>query len=127
MDVLEAVRPEIAKEQATVSKAVLRAGDLLGLNGRRMGVILGLSEASMSRLRSGSLILDKGSKPFELAVLFIKLFLSLDGIMGGDMAAARAWLHNENVAIGQVPAEAIRNVAGLVNTVGYLDGAFAGP
>ena len=36
-------------------------------------------------------------KSFELALLFIRLFRSLDAIVGGDEAVARAWLRNENL------------------------------
>ncbi len=37
---------------------------------------------------TGAYQLDAGSKPFELAVLFLRLFRSLDAIVGGDTAVA---------------------------------------
>jgi len=38
--------------------------------------------------------LEAGTKAFELGVLCVRLFRSLDAIVGSDEAAARAWLAN---------------------------------
>jgi hypothetical protein len=111
----------VADEAAVVTKAVLRAADRLGLPNRVVGAVLGVSEATMSRMGSGAYRLTPGDKPFELAVLFLRLFRSLDAIVGGDAAAARAWLRNENTVLGAAPLTLIESVAGLVNVVGYLD------
>lgn len=82
---------------------------------------LGTSSRSVSRVGSGAFQLDAGSKPFELAVLFLRLFRSLDAIVGGDVAVARAWLRNTNTALGAAPMTLIESVAGLVHVVAYLD------
>jgi len=113
--------PQVADEAAVVTKAVLRAAGRLGLSNRVLAGILGLSEATISRMGSGAYQLSPGDKPFELAVLFLRLFRSLDAIVGGDQLAARAWLQNENTALGAAPVTLIPTVAGLVNVVGYLD------
>lgn len=110
-----------AAEAAVVAKAVTRAADRLDLSNRVLAGVLGLSEASVSRLGSGAYQLDPGGKPFELALLFLRLFRSLDGITGGDSAVAREWLRNENTALGATPVRLIGSVAGLVNVVAYLD------
>ncbi|HUQ88304.1 MAG TPA: MbcA/ParS/Xre antitoxin family protein [Vicinamibacterales bacterium] len=110
-----------AAEPAVVTKAVKRAADRLELSNRVLAAILGLSEATVSRMGAGTYQLDGGSKPFELAVLFLRLFRSLDGIAGGDIAVARAWLRNDNTALGATPVILIESVAGLVNVVAYLD------
>ena len=70
---------------------------------------------------AGAYQLDPAGKPFELAVLFLRLFRSLDAIVGGDVAVARAWLRNMNTALGAAPITLIESVAGLVNVVAYLD------
>jgi hypothetical protein len=70
---------------------------------------------------TGSYFLKPGDKSFDLALLFVRLFRSLDAIAGGDEQAARAWLRNENLVLGGVPVSLIESVAGLVNVVGYLD------
>ncbi len=112
---------QAADEAAVVTKAVLRAADRLGLTNRVVSGILGLSEATLSRMGSGAYLLTPGDKPYELAVLFLRLFRSLDAIVGGDQAAARAWLHSENTALGAAPATLLSSIAGLVTVVGYLD------
>ena len=104
-----------------VTKAVNRAAQRLELSNRILAGVLGLSEATVSRMGSGAYQLDADTKPFELAVLFLRLFRSLDGIVGGDVAVARAWLRNENTALGAKPIAMIESVAGLVNVVAYLD------
>jgi Protein of unknown function (DUF2384) len=75
----------------------------------------------VSRMKRGDYRLDGGTKAFELGVLFVRLFRSLDAIVGGDEAAARAWLTNPNLALGGVPIEQIRTVAGLIDVIAYLD------
>jgi hypothetical protein len=106
---------------AVVTKAVKRAAERLELPNRLMAGVLGLSEATVSRMGAGTYQLDTGTKPFELAVLFLRLFRSLDGITGGDIEVARAWLRNENTALGATPIALIDSVQGLVNVVAYLD------
>jgi hypothetical protein len=114
-----AARP--ADEAAVVTKAVLRAGEKLAVPNRELAGVLGLSEATISRMGSGTYLLTPDGKPFELAVLFLRLFRSLDAIVGGDMDVAQAWLRHDNTAIGGPPIAAIASIAGLVNVVGYLD------
>ena len=103
-----------------VAKAVLAAAQRLGLRDRQLAAIIGSSEASVSRLRSGR-GLDPATKEGELALLFIRLYRGLDALVGGDDAAARAWLHATNRHVIGVPATRIMSVEGLVDVVQYLD------
>jgi len=104
-----------------LSKAAVRAADLLGVTARALAAVIGVSEATVSRMRKGEFALARGSKPFELALLFVRLFRSLDAITGGDEAVARAWLRAPNTALGGTPVEAIRTIPGLVDVLAYLD------
>ncbi len=108
-------------EGAVVGKAVLRAAAALGLSHKVLSRVVGLSEASISRMSSGAYTLAPGDKPFELAVLFVRLFRALDAITGGDGDVALAWLRRPNAALGDVPLTLIQTVPGLVHVVGYLD------
>jgi transcriptional regulator with XRE-family HTH domain len=103
-----------------VAKAVLATAERLGLRDRELAGVIGTSEASVSRLRSGR-GLDPASKEGELALLFIRLYRGLDALVGGDDAAARAWLRADNSHVRGVPAERIATVEGLVDVVQYLD------
>lgn len=99
----------------------MRAAGRLGLSHKLLASIIGVSEATVSRMGSSSYALEPGDKPFELAVLFIRLFRSLDAITDGDEAVATAWLRADNRSLGQPPLALIQTVAGLVHVVGYLD------
>ena len=109
------------RDAAVLTKAVLRAADKLGVRGSVLALVLGVSEATVSRMKSGDNRLEADTKPFELGVMFVRLFRSLDAIAGGDEAVARAWLANPNSALGGKPVEKIRNLAGLIDVIAYLD------
>lgn len=113
--------PRAADEAAVVTKAVLRAAGRLGMSNRQLAAVLGLSEASVSRMGSGSYRLSPADKSFELAVLLLRLYRSLDAIVGGDAGAAKAWLSADNTVLGAAPVTMIRSLTGLVNVVAYLD------
>lgn len=112
-----ALRPDPAD---VLTRATLAAATLLGVRNNRLAEVIGTSEASVSRLTAGRRI-DPGSKEGELALLFLRLYRSLDALVGGDEAQARAWLHAENTHVAGVPAERIRRVEGLVDVIRYLD------
>ncbi len=105
---------------AVVAKAALAAADRLGLTNRHLSAVIGLSEASVSRMQRGRGV-DPESKEGELALMFVRLFRALDALMGGNDAQSRAWLHAMNDHLGGVPADRIRSVEGLVDVVQYLD------
>jgi transcriptional regulator with XRE-family HTH domain len=110
---------------AVLTRATVRAARFLAIAQGELAEIIGVSAATLSRLANGQRNLDPGSKPWQLAALFVRLFRSLDAIVGSDDAAARAWLRSENSALGGVPLTLIRDPAGLVRSVDYLDAARA--
>jgi len=118
---LTARREDLAADGAIVTKAVLNAAGRLDISNRVLARILGLSEASISRMGSGAYALAPRDKAFELGVLFLRLFRSLDAIVAGDDRAAQGWMGSENLALGGVPRDLIQSLPGLINVVGYLD------
>lgn len=108
-------------EASVVSKAAARAAAQLGLTNAALAKVLGLSEASVSRLRAGEYAPEPGSKAFELAVLFLRLFRGLDALVGGDTEAARSWLQTENLALRGRPLSLIQTIPGLMHAVQYVD------
>lgn len=106
---------------AVLTKAALRAADRLGLSGRQLADIVGVSEATVSRWKRGESLLEPGSKPFELAALLVRTFRALDAITGGDEAVARRWLAAPNTALAARPVERMAQVQGLVDVATYLD------
>jgi Protein of unknown function (DUF2384) len=116
------VQPESAVSEAlVVTKATLRAAEKLGLTNKVLGNVIGLSEPMISRMRKGDRVVARGQKQFELAVLFVRLYRSLDSIVGGDDAVAGSWLRNRNTVLNAVPIELIQTVPGLMNVIQYLD------
>ncbi len=108
-------------ESQVVAKAAIRAAALLDIPNTVLAKVLGVSEASVSRMRAGTFSPEPSSKAFELSVLFVRLFRGLDAIVGGDAAAARSWLRTENTALRGKPLTLIQSVAGLMQTVQYVD------
>ncbi len=108
-------------ESAVLSKAFLRASEKLGLTQKDQAHILGLSAASLSRLARGALEVDVDGKEGELALLLVRLYRSLDALIGGDEAKNREWLYAENHHLGGKPSELMSSIQGLVHVVEYLD------
>ena len=110
------------RHAAVIAKAFIRAGEKLDITSRVLGNVIGLSESSISRMRAGDgKLLVLGSKPRELATLFLRLYRSLDAIAGGDDSVSAQWLRNVNTAIGEAPIDAIQTVQGLIRVIDYLD------
>lgn len=115
-------RPASTPDQAAVlTKATLKAAAKLGLTNKLLATVIGVSEATISRMGSGGYTLQRGQKPFELAVLFVRLYRSLDAIVGGDDAVAGSWLKNRNTVLDAEPLALIQTVPGLMNVIQYLD------
>lgn len=111
-----------ASRESVLSKAVLRAADMLGLNGAQLGRILGISEASVSRLAAGTRTIDPSSKEGELALLLVRVYRSLDALVGGDADQRSAWLRTPNRALNGRPVELLAQAEGLAAVTRYLDG-----
>jgi hypothetical protein len=105
---------------AVLTRATLRAARLLGLSDAALGEILGVSGASISRLGSGQRAIAPAGKEGQLAILFLRLYRSLDALLG-DPAHGQAWMHARNAHLGGVPADLVRSVEGLVHVAQYLD------
>lgn len=107
--------------EAVLTRAVLRAAARLGMTSRALAAVLGVSEATVSRMRAGDYALQRQHKAFELGVLFVRFYRSLDSLLGGDDAVARAWLASRNTAFDASPLALIQTVPGLMNVIAYLD------
>jgi hypothetical protein len=114
--------PNCLKEQEVLTKALLNMAHLYELKGKELNEIIGLSEASITRLRQGKAQIDPKSKEGEIALLLLRLYRSLNALLGSNSYdKARAWLNSDNQYFGEAPIEHIKSVAGLVHVVNYLD------
>lgn len=114
------IEKKASREAQVLTKAFLRASEALDLSGAETARIVGISAASLSRLSSGRSIAPE-SKEGELALLFLRVFRSLDALVGGDASAMRQWFRAVNDHLGGIPVERAQTVQGLVELAGYLD------
>jgi transcriptional regulator with XRE-family HTH domain len=105
-----------------LAKATGRVTALLGLTGVALARVLGVSEPTVSRVLRGDRPLEPHSKEGELAALLVRVYRSLDALVGNDDAARRAWMSSHHVALGGTPRELVQTAQGLVATLAYLDG-----
>ena len=108
--------------RAVLSKAVVRAAGLLGVTQTQVAETIGVSDATASRMFGGKYLLDPNCKEWELASLFVRLFRSLESIVGSD-EKARQWLRSRNLALGERPLNLIPKAEGLIRVLHYLDAA----
>lgn len=111
--------------QKTLTRAVLRAAELLDIPQSEVAAILGVSSATVSRMSSGRYLLQPDRKEWQLAALFVRLFRSLDSITGGRDDLSRAWLRSHNHALAGAPAALLGEVESFVRVVQYLDASRA--
>lgn len=103
-----------------LTRALLHAAESLAITQKGLARVLGVSAASVSRLGRERTV-DPASKEGELALLFLRMYRSLDAIVGGNELAAQQWLRADNHHLNGVPAAMIETVTGLANVAEYLD------
>ena len=104
-----------------LTTALLSTSRILQLSQRELAAILGASEASVSRMAQGSRRLAVPGKEAEIATLLVRLYRSLDTLVGGSPDKACAWFRADNHHLGGAPALRVRSIEGLVGVVNYLD------
>jgi len=115
------VEPAAKSDPSSVlTKAVARAAERLDISRALLAKILGVSPPTVTRLYSGEYKLDERRKEWEFALLFVRVFRSLDSIVGNELTA-RQWLNSENRGLNGRPVDLIRQTEGLVRVVQYLD------
>ena len=111
-----------------LTQAALLAADLLEIPQRTLADIIGVSASTVSRAANGGVPVDPDSKSGELAKLWVRVFRSLDAIVGSNDTAARAWLNSANAAFGgEKPIDRLRSAEGLIHVLHYLDTARGRP
>lgn len=118
MTVLAATRSDTERVLTT---AITRIAGFWDLSNAKLGAILGLSPATISRLRASKTLLDPASKSFEAAQFLLRLFRSLDALLGSDDAAVKRWLTTPNLDLGAKPIERIDTMRGLIEVCDYVD------
>lgn len=119
---LTASKPAIIPGEVA-AKAAFRTAHELGLSQRDLAEAIGVSGATVSRMKDGGYGL--AGKPLELALCLIRVFRSLDAIVGGDSASLKGWMANRNDILGEAPKALVLTATGLIEVMQYLDSARA--
>jgi hypothetical protein len=104
-----------------LAKSLVRAAQAFALSQIEVGGILGTSAATVSRTFAGGRELDPDSAEGRHALLLVRVFRSLDALVGGDLEKARLWLRAANRHLGSPPIELLARTQGLVHVAEYLD------
>ena len=111
--------------EAVLTKSVLRAAAQLGLNQAQLAQTLGYSRSHVSKLANGTKCLSRGTHPYQFAALLVRVFRSLDAIVGGETQVLRTWMDSENKARNARPIDLITQPQGLLHVLSYLDASRA--
>lgn len=117
---MTAIAKQSASASAVLGKAVTRAAERLNISKSLLAKVLGVSPSTVTRLYTGQYPLDQKRKEWDFALLFVRVFCSLDSIVG-DESTARKWLTSENMGLNAKPIELIHSTEGLVRVVQYLE------
>lgn len=112
---------DIASRELVLTKAVLSASDKLGINSTTLGKIIGLSAATISRMKKEGYSLKADKKEYELGAEFVRLYRGIDSINGGDDTANQSWIKSNNTILNGAPIDLIQKIRGLVHTIEYVD------
>jgi uncharacterized protein (DUF2384 family) len=117
-----ATSANLDQQDAVLTKAIVRLASTYGLKGKELSQIIGISEASATRLSKSERLISEKTKEGELALLLIRLYRSLNALVGDEPAKAKAWLESPNHYFSTIPPiECIKSVEGLIEVVNYLD------
>ncbi len=121
---LMALLPEIpagvTDSPARLTPAVLQAAEWLGLYRAELARVLNLQCADIGRLGAAREQLVPGSRSWQQAVLFIRLYRALLAIMEADEAAMFHWLRAENRQLQGVPLLLLVDEGRLAEVLDHL-------
>ncbi|ACR14012.1 antitoxin Xre/MbcA/ParS toxin-binding domain-containing protein [Teredinibacter turnerae] len=123
------MKPSIVQsDSAIVANALLDACPSLGITQDQLAQVLGVSRATVARIKKKASThqadeaIAPSSKPFELALLVIRVYRSLYAIVGGNVDAMKHWMNTPNHHLNlQKPIDLIQTALGLSEVIWYLD------
>lgn len=119
---MQALAQTVTDPHMVLAKATTRAARELGLSNAALARVIGLSEPTVSRIVNGNKGIDPQSKEGQLALLLIRVYRSLDPLVGSDPQKRADWMRSQNKALSGKPIDLIESPQGLVLTLSYLDG-----
>jgi len=117
---MSALEQTLPTPESVLAKAVLNAAEQLGLKQAELAATLGIHRTAISRLKQ-SQSLDPKSKQGEIALLVIRIARALFALTGGDKEWIKHFMKTHNKITGDVPAEQIKSIQGLMTVVQFVD------
>ena len=111
------------REAEVLTKALVRAGQKLGLRCRELATLLRVSGTTIGRFARAERCLKPGSKQWGIALMLVGVYQALRLHMDDDHDQIRLWMCSYNRALNSVPRDAILTVEGLTRTLNYLSGS----
>jgi len=110
-----------ASDAEVLTSAIIRIAKFWNMSNAKLGTVLGLSQATASRLKAGTTLLDPASKSFEAGQFLLRLFRGLDALLGSDDEVAKSWLATPNLDLAARPVDLIDSIRGLITVCDYVD------
>jgi Protein of unknown function (DUF2384) len=113
---------QTSNRSRVLSQAVIEAAKRMKVGPTDLGLIVGFSQPTASRLLREKFSIPESSKEWELSAHFVRLYRSLSSMVGGDDNLIESWIKSPNKAFGQqIPLNYIKRVDGLIHACNYLD------
>lgn len=109
------------KEESVLTKAVSNLAKFYSLTGKDLSKIIGISESSASRISQGTKLISPHTKEGEIALLLLRVYRSLNAMVGNNHEKAKLWLNSQNKYFRNTPIEEIKTIPGLIGVLNYLD------
>jgi hypothetical protein len=109
-------KSESAQDWTLLVQAAIQAANRLQISEQELATIINGSDQN-----NDDLPLKGYQSVSEKAVLFLRMYRSLDTLAGGDAATTISWLRSYNTAMTGCPIELMRSSAGLRDVLGYLE------
>lgn len=109
------------QEELVLTKALCNLVKFYSLTGKELSQIIGISEPTATRLSQGKKLISPYTKEGELVLLLLRVYRSLNALVGNNHEKAKLWLNSQNKYFSNKPLDEMKTIAGLINVLTYLD------
>jgi hypothetical protein len=109
------------QEEIVLTKAICNLSKFYSLSGKDLSKIIGISESSASRLSQGIKFISPNTKEGEMALLLLRIYRSLNAMVGNNHEKAKLWLNSQNKHFRNKPIDEMKTIHGLISVLNYLD------
>ncbi|WP_133127183.1 antitoxin Xre/MbcA/ParS toxin-binding domain-containing protein [Legionella nagasakiensis] len=109
------------EKELVLTKAIVNLTHFYDLTGKDLSDLIGISPAGATRLHQGKKCISPYTKEGEMALLLLRIYRSLNSLVGNNHDKAKQWLNSQNDYFGRKPIDQMKTISGLVDVVYYLD------